>query len=516
MFLSVQYQFIDMLGRMGVAQDTLCGGKTTFVYGHDPATGVLLQGATASAVEVNMSAYSFRGVVQETQLHVHAMVELADILSWDDSWVPDEEHMLLDSTRETVEQYNLWSSDVAESSLECADLSSTYVYLARLRESTNILTTQACSDLVDQCGVREVRMFCPVTCQCNTMYTGMYDRGGCGSACDHSIDTEINAVQSAMVGVGQDSGKCAMQGDVLWMHRFLAEFQSVLVRDDIINLTDSRYTWTESFLSFFSDKTYQEYFLNESVNVDLTQWLDTSVGNGVCDAVLYFDNLFNTDLCSSSNMLALSLGSLEGLCPMSCGLCDDTGEWSGTSLWVQELYDLQSDSRESGLFAYDLFTENILASRIECDSAKSNYGGFGNQKYFNFSSPVTQFAVFTTCNEETVWDTVIIILNETLDEVSMNDDYADCDFGHLTSSVEMEVAAGEVFFVAVEGYSLVVGGTFTLSVTCAALPVYTTKTTTTTTTTTTLTTTSSTAVTTHSTNAMTAPIPTSSPGTTFA
>ena len=115
-----------------------------------------------------MSAYSLRGMVQETQLHVHAMVELADILSRDDSWVPDEEHMLLDSTRETVEQYNLWSSDDAESSLECADFPSTFIYLARLRESTNMLTTQACSDLVDQCGVREVCMFCPVMCQCNT------------------------------------------------------------------------------------------------------------------------------------------------------------------------------------------------------------------------------------------------------------------------------------------------------------------------------------------------------------
>jgi len=457
MALSVNYLFLDVLSRMQLARDTICGGKTSFVYALDPSTGVVLLGDTASSADVNASSCSFRAVLQASDLQ---LMELAEKLSWDNSWVPDNETMALSTVRELVEVYNFMSSDTAHGFLDCEDLLEDYPYLASIRETTRQKLIGDCSDLVDQCSDYVVRTFCPSTCQCDSLYSGIFERYGCSSSCNDMLLSEIAAIARSLKGIGDESSKCVVQGQD-WMERFVTEFQAYLLSEGILFDSGSGITWTHSFRNSFSQETDYSYEL-QVVEVDLSQWLDISVEEGVCDAVAFLDNFFATDLCDSASSLTLSLGTLDGLCPRACGLCT-TGTWSGTSMSAVSLYETQVSAVTSGLFAYNFF-EPIARSTYEvsCGSETETTGGYAWNTSFEFVSPTTQYAVFSTCDGPE-FDTIISVFGADGNLLGRNDD---SDVEGCDSLIQLEVSAEQVLTVVVSAYNTNNGGFFTLSATC--------------------------------------------------
>jgi len=361
----------------------------------------------------------------------------------------------------SVKVYNIFSSDEAHTLLECADLTSDHPYLARLREETNQELIQGCSDLADECSDGVVRTFCPVTCECDSLYSGMFQRDGCSDSCADVIQSEIAVIARFVAGVGEEDSKCVVQG-VGWMERFVTELQAYLVVEGILSQSGATFSWTDRFRAYFFDQTDYGYQVEE-VEVDLSLWLDTSVGEGVCDAVAFFDNFFATDLCDAPTSLGLSLGTLNGLCPKVCGLCT-TDTWASTSMSTAELYETQVGSVASGLFAYNFFEPVSESFSASCGSETLATGGFGRNATFAFVSPVTQYAVLSTCNLAE-WDTVLRVLDDDGNLLGENDDFDGCG---LTSVLQLEFTAGQAVDISVRSYSSATGGVFTLAVTCGA------------------------------------------------
>eukprot|EP00450_Noctiluca_scintillans_P003873 CAMPEP_0194499242 /NCGR_PEP_ID=MMETSP0253-20130528/15610_1 /TAXON_ID=2966 /ORGANISM="Noctiluca scintillans" /LENGTH=160 /DNA_ID=CAMNT_0039340975 /DNA_START=44 /DNA_END=523 /DNA_ORIENTATION=+ len=153
------------------------------------------------------------------------------------------------------------------------------------------------------------------------MAGGMYQRIGCSSSCQAPIIEEVTQVSEDLFGIGDDNILCSSGVDG-WMDNFAVELQVAQMDEGHVELTDtSTYVWTSSFVDRFNYSAGEEYYLS-SIGLDISVWLDFNVGHGLCDAILYFDSLLGTNLCNTQESLSLSLGSLEGLCPQACGLCE--------------------------------------------------------------------------------------------------------------------------------------------------------------------------------------------------
>ena len=77
--------------RMQLAQEIMCDGNVEFVYALDPATGVISMGATDSLQVLDKSTYKFHAVLQGTLLHHDAMLDLAEVVGFGDSWMPGDD-----------------------------------------------------------------------------------------------------------------------------------------------------------------------------------------------------------------------------------------------------------------------------------------------------------------------------------------------------------------------------------------------------------------------------------------
>mmetsp|Transcript_44636 Transcript_44636/g.118466 ORF Transcript_44636/g.118466 Transcript_44636/m.118466 type:complete len:200 (-) Transcript_44636:91-690(-) len=198
-------------------------------------------------------------------------------------------------------------------------------------------------------------------------------------------------------------------------------------------------------------------------------WLDTSAPGNLCDAIPYFDTLMGTSLCDTATSLDIALGSLEGLCPQACGLCET--ERSNTRLLLQELYRKQGEHLNSGLIDFPLLAKNITYDTLSCGTITSGSTTSqqnllfnpSREKVYQFYSSVDQTVQFSTCDEAD-FDTLIRVLDVHYGEMSSNDDGDDCS--GYTSYLEVTLAASELVLVLVEGYDINEDGNYNLTVLC--------------------------------------------------
>ena len=461
----------DVVNRMSVAQDLLCGGTLDFVYVLDAATGVTYIGSTDTPSELDVTSYKIRSVLAASDLHRGILSELSSIISLGD-WSA-EDNSSITTTVDDVRAREDYSTTTALNSLMCQDTLDSSdpalaPFLQRAREASGIHWLSQCSELSDQCSTSLARMFCPLTCSCHTMYTGMYDRTGCSTLCDTFVLSEVEVVSQAVGSVGTNSSKCIAQGDN-WMSTFLDELQAALVGDGILEEVGDGYAWTATFKQLFAERMFFEYTLRD-VDVKLDTWLNTEVGQGVCDAVSYLDNLFSTDLCSTSNLQSVSRNSLEGLCPNACGLCSPDA-FSGTALGNMDLSALQSTSVSEGLFAFELFEQNTSAVVLSCKSYITGTTTTGTSdlgdpaspdRSYTFESASDTTATFSTCGTSS-FDSTIGIYDKDWTELVYNDDSDACDGS--SSALQVSVSGGKTYNVLLEGAEAT-SGYFILHVWC--------------------------------------------------
>ena len=470
MMVCQQLLLSNVLTRMMSAQDVLCGGNLQFVYVLDAFTGVSHHGVTTESPVLDLSLYKFSAMLEQSELDGDVISDLGNIISLGD-WEFEGSNLSVDSSATTVRVMNGYSAEEALDAITCADTFGEFAYVARAREITGNATLTSCAELVDECDDSEVRSLCMATCGCASMYAGSYDRSGCSSTCDTIITEEVETVKAALYGV-EDSEKCDVQGDG-WMETFVDELQATFVRDGTLEVVNGVYKWTSAFSQAFLSSTYNEYGLLD-VDVDLRSWLNISKGQGLCDAISFFDNLFLTDLCSTSDSLSDDKGTLEGLCPGSCGLCG-TETFAGTALTMSDLFKEQQRLRSNeSLIAYDLF-EELDEVILTCGSYVSgttvgetdDYGSPGADKTYSFVTDDDEpIVIISVCNDAD-FDTLLWVYSTNADGnltlVADADDSYGCEW---TSKVRLSVTGGETYLVVVDGYYAGQTGDFNLAVSC--------------------------------------------------
>ena len=90
-------------------------------------------------------------------------------------------------------------------------------------------------------------------------------------------------------GVGRDSDKCGTSVTG-WMSRFLEEIENSFVAEGFLEKHGTLKRWSVSFMDEFEAQS-TGFVLRR---VDLVGWLNVSAGDGICDAIVLFDNFFNT------------------------------------------------------------------------------------------------------------------------------------------------------------------------------------------------------------------------------
>ena len=471
MMVCQQLLLSNVLTRMTSAQDVLCGGNLQFVYVLDAFTGVSHHGETSESPVLDLSLYKFSAMLEQSELDGDVMSDLGNIISLGD-WEFEGSNLSVDSGAATVRVMNGYSAEDALDAITCADTFGEFAYVARAREITGSATLTSCAELVDECDDSEVRSLCMATCGCASMYAGSYDRSGCSSTCDTIITEQVETVKDALYGVGEDSAKCDVQGDG-WMETFVDELQATFVSDGTLEVVNGEYKWTSTFSQSFLSSTYNEYGLLD-VDVDLPSWLDVSKGQGLCDAISFFDNLFLTDLCSTSASLLNDKGTLEGLCPGSCGLCG-TETFAGTALTMSDLFKEQQRLRSNeSLIAYDLF-EELDEVILTCGSYVSgttadetdDYGSPGADKTYSLVTDDDEPIVLISVCNDADFDTLLWVYTTNADgNLTLVADADDSDGCEYTSEVKLSVTGGETYLVVVDGYNAGTTGEFNLAVSC--------------------------------------------------
>ena len=385
---------------MQLAQDILCGGATHSVYAVDPATGVLTQAATSDLPAVAHDSYQFHAVLQFIKIEgsVQELSELTEIIGWE----PDAEILSLVDDVDGVESIHKMNSAEAAAAVACHDLDLFYPYMASAQDYYRNDAVYNCSELKVSCEDSTFRLICPHTCQCDVMDSGMYLRTGCSSTCDDLILAEVTSVMDSLYGIGEDSEKCT-HANTAWMIPFLEELEVAFFAQDLLEERGADYVWSSSFRVAFMEFANSEYALED---VTLSGWLDISVDNGLCDAIILIDNLMQTDLCHTSQ-LSYSLGTLQGVCPQVCGLCGTDGV-TDTRLSVSRLYDKQLSMLSSGLLKFKLF-DSITGSRLVCGSSLQGAKAGQASVTYSYEPSPNEVVVFSLCSDYTDFDTTISI-----------------------------------------------------------------------------------------------------------
>lgn len=256
------------------------------------------------------------------------------------------------------------------------------------------------------------------------------------------------------------------------MDNFAAELQVALMDAGHLELTDtSTYVWTSSFNDSFVYFAKEEFYLS-SAGLDISAWLDFNVGNGLCDTILYFDLLLDTNLCNTLESLALSLGTLEGLCPQACGLCEQDTVDTETTLLA--MYMQQGVDLKLGLIDFPIVGKIVTHASLSCNSTvsastipstESETSMFGNdspERVYAFYSAVNQTVSFSTCGDAN-YNSLIRVLDVYFQEIDSNNDSPDCS--DFTSYLEVELEAEQQVYVVIEG-DLRQAGSFNLAVGC--------------------------------------------------
>jgi hypothetical protein len=129
----------------------------------------------------------------------------------------------------------------------------------------------------------------------------------------------------------------------------------------------------------------------------------------------------------------------------------------------------------SGGIIYDI-TQNeltgygyLLNSSTATNSTSGSCGGSGRDQTYVYRSPINQWVVFTTDQEDTAFDTVLYVRNAACNgsQIACNDDCSD-EYSNYwaarNSWVEVFLTAGQTVFVTVDGFASGGGGQYVLAV----------------------------------------------------
>jgi len=462
---------LDITVRMEAAREVLCGGETAFVYAVDDALGVVNVGMTDELPEIDFSSNRFFAVLQALDLDVAGYEDVhGGFVSRVHQLSTVPQLSVVDTVTNIDESYKGSDADALEA-VECKDHDDHYAYILELQRRREDDTIASCQDLVSYCHEEEIRMFCASTCQCDTMAGGMYQRIGCSSSCQVPIIEEVRLVSEELFVIHENSILCSSHVEG-WMDNFAAELQVALMDAGHLELTDtSTYVWTSSFNDSFVYFAKEEFYLS-SAGLDISAWLDFNVGNGLCDTILYFDLLLDTNLCNTLESLALSLGTLEGLCPQACGLCEQDTVDTETTLLA--MYMQQGVDLKLGLIDFPIVGKIVTHASLSCNSTvsastipstESETSMFGNdspERVYAFYSAVNQTVSFSTCGDAN-YNSLIRVLDVYFQEIDSNNDSPDCS--DFTSYLEVELEAEQQVYVVIEG-DLRQAGSFNLAVGC--------------------------------------------------
>ena len=447
------YVFVlsDIIMRMQLAQEIMCGGAKHFVYAVDPATGVITRATTSDLPTIAHDSYPFHAVLQfiEIQDSVRELSKLTDMHGWE----PEDELLSFMADIDGVQSVFKMNSAEATSVLECFDLDAFYPYMAAAKDVYGNDAVYNCTELNMSCEDISFRNICPHTCKCDVMDSGMYLRTGCSSTCDDLILDEVSSVAGKLYGIGENSKECTSE-NATWMVAFLQELELSFVALDLWEERDADYFWNSSYQLDYANGAYA------FTNATLSGWLNLSVGNGLCDAIFLLDNLVGTDLCQTSQ-LSNSLGTLQGLCPKVCGLCSTDGVITDTRMSLNSLYNEQSSMMSSGLLSIKLFEKIQHTVDLVCGESVLGEKTGETDVAYSFERSTDEHVVFSLCSEYTDFDTTLSIHDINDEQVAYNDD-SDCGLQSTIAFVRTDLREVIVYVGGFFGAT----GNFQLSVTC--------------------------------------------------
>ena len=449
------YVFVlsDIIMRMQLAQEIMCGGAKHFVYAVDPATGVITRATSSDLPTIAHDSYQFHAVLQfiEIQDSVRELSKLTDMHGWE----PEDELLSFMADIDGVQSVFKMNSAEATSVLECFDLDAFYPYMAAAKDVYGNDAVYNCTELNMSCDDISFRNICPHTCKCDVMDSGMYLRTGCSSTCDDLILDEVSSVAGKLFGIGENSKECTSE-NATWMVAFLQELELSFVALDLWEERDAHYFWNSSYQLDSMTNANGAYAFT---NATLSGWLNLSVGNGLCDAIVLLDNLVGTDLCQTSQ-LSNSLGTLQGLCPKVCGLCSTDGV-TDTRMSLNSLYNEQSSMMSSGLLSIRLFEKIQHTVDLVCGESVLGEKTGETDVAYSFERSTDEPVVFSLCSEYTDFDTTLSIHDINDVQVEYNDD----GYCGLQSTIAFVRTDLREVIVYVGGYGGATGN-FQLSVTC--------------------------------------------------
>ena len=239
------------------------------------------------------------------------------------------------------------------------------------------------------------------------------------------------------------------------MSRFLEEIENSFVAEGFLEKHGTLKRWSVSFMDEFEAQS-TGFVLRR---VDLVGWLNVSAGDGICDAIVLFDNLFNTTLCDPLQ--------LAGLCPAVCGLCGVHGV-RNTRQSMPELVQTQKSLLSSGVLTVQLIDGNVKT--LECGENATGAVEEEDSSHFVFNLTQTDlpFVFFSLCSQYTDFDTVLTVKDSDGNFMGYSDDYCDYQSASLVQN-EVENQDYDYLIITVEGYRGV-GGQYELSTECLSFP----------------------------------------------
>merc|ERR1712136_33864 len=144
---------------------------------------------------------------------------------------------------------------------------------------------------------------------------------------------------------------------------------------------------------------------------------------------------------------------------------------SDARLVLLRLFEKQGEDLASGLIDFAIFSENITHDALSCGnttagSTRSESHFFGQpspEKIYQFYSSVSQTVAFSLCDAAD-YDTFISVMDIYYQVIDSNDDFEE-ECSEYTSYLEVNLEAGELVFVLVEGYDTKEGD-YNLTVIC--------------------------------------------------
>ena len=263
----------EVLARMEVALEILCGGQADFAFVVDGALGVVRTGTTGTLPENDKTSYRLNAVLQELNLDWEVMRSVSGL--WWSDYVVVETPLCVDDTTLNIDEMDKYSDSEAMDAVACMN-HDTDAYLIRLREIRENESLTGFSYLTQHCGEADVRMWCAITCNCAIVYSGMYQRAGCSSSCDTVVLAEVSELANELYEVGGDSDRCTSEAQG-WQDTFWDELLLALVDTGHLEQRGgSQYVWSAASVDEFNSLEPGRFYVS-SEGLDINMWLDRSV-----------------------------------------------------------------------------------------------------------------------------------------------------------------------------------------------------------------------------------------------